>query len=397
MDHSHSPPLANVPAERLDLVDALRGFALAAIILLHFIEHFAYDVYPVEANTWIDQLNIFVGDSFYLIFAGKAYAIFALLFGFSYWIQSARKAESKEPYAGRFAWRMSILLAFGFLDGLFFIGGDILALYALLGLCLIPLRKMKSSWLLGISLFFLCQPMELFLILQGFFDPEPSSLGHLSTPYYKTLQQSTGSGNWGTFFWENVKLSQLASLSWCFEFGRMTQTLGLFILGFLFGRHGLFLFTEKTQSFWGKCFIFSLISSWALWVVHECTELLTTSTQLISSSTLAFHLWLNFSIIGMITSLFILLYQIPAIHRCCDSLRIYGRMSLSNYISQSIIGALIFYPVGLGLAESWGKASSLCLGIFALYVQILFCRWWGKNHAKGPLENLWTKLTWVKF
>lgn len=384
------------PSNRLDVVDALRGLALAAIILIHFIEHFVYNVYPESTGTWIDQLHSLVGESFYLIFAGKAYAIFALLFGFSYWIQYSRRVAKAEDYAGRFAWRLSILLLFGFIDGLFFIGGDILAFYALLGFLLIPLRRVKTSILLGISIFLICQPIEVFLIIHGLFKSIPLNEEPFCADYFKAVNEGAASGNWIIFFWENIKFSQLASLSWYVEFGRVSQTLGLFILGFLAGKHQLFIPTDKTQQFWGKCFLFSALAAWPLWIAYECILIMGSNTQITTSSTVLVQMWLNFAITGMITSLFILLYQIPAIHRWSDALRLYGSMSLTNYVSQSIIGALIFYPIGLSLADSWGKGSSFLLGIFVLYLQLLFCRWWKKKHNKGPLEALWAQLTWIK-
>lgn len=391
----HSLHALSIPSGRLDVVDALRGFALAAIILIHFIEHFSYNVYPESTGTWIDQFQLLAKQSFYLIFAGKAYAIFALLFGFSYWIQYSRRVQKGEDYAGRFAWRLAILLLFGFIDGLFFIGGDILAFYALLGFTLIPLRKMKTSILLGISILFICQPIEIGLIIQGLCQGTPLSPEHLCDQYFLAVNRGAASGNWGVFLWESTKFSQLASLGWYIEHGRVSQTLGLFILGFLAGRHGLFVSTERTEQFWGKCFVFSALSTWILWLAHSCVLSTTPSTQLIHSSSVLLNMWLNLTLTGIMASAFILLYQIPTLHRWSNGLRLYGSMSLTNYVSQSIIGALIFFPIALGLAGSLNRASSFLVGILVLSLQLLFCRWWKKDHTKGPLEALWAKLTWI--
>lgn len=390
-----SPNNISIPAGRLDVVDALRGLALAAIILIHFIEHFIYNVYPAETHTWLDQLNTLIGDSFFLLFAGKAYSIFAVLFGFSYWIQYARRKEKGSDYTRRFAWRLFLLFIFGWVDGLFFIGGDILSLYAIVGLALIPLRRVKTSILLGIGIFLLCQPIELFFILKSYLEPSANYFGTICSPFYKSLKLSTDTGNWGVFLWENIKFSQLATLVWSLEFGRVTQTFGLFILGFLAGRHGLFVPSEKTQKFWGICFLFSAIASWPLWIAYECIQIMPPNTQLISSSTVLLHMWLNLAMTGVISSIFIILYQIPILHRWSDPLRLYGSMSLTNYVSQSVIGALLFFPIGLGLASYLGKGNSFLLGILVLYLQLLFCRWWKKKHSKGPLEALWAQLTWI--
>ena len=71
----------------------------------------------------------------------------------------------------------------------------------------------------------------------------------------------------------------------------------------------------------------------------------------------------------------------------------YGRMSLTNYITQSIIGAAIYYHWGLHLNPC--DTQSIALGIVILTAQILFCRWWMRSHSHGPLEGIWKRLTYA--
>ncbi|MGL5228236.1 MAG: DUF418 domain-containing protein, partial [Bacteroidales bacterium] len=79
-----------------------------------------------------------------------------------------------------------------------------------------------------------------------------------------------------------------------------------------------------------------------------------------------------------------------------DGLRFYGRMSLTNYVSQSIIGSLIFFPYALGLASVLNVCMSLITGIIVMLLQIYFCRIWLRSHKQGPLESLWHRLTWIR-
>ena len=72
-------PLNN--SSRIESVDALRGFAVMAIVLVHNLEHFIYPVYPTDAPAWLGTLDRIVLDGTFSLFAGKAYAIFALLIG----------------------------------------------------------------------------------------------------------------------------------------------------------------------------------------------------------------------------------------------------------------------------------------------------------------------------
>ena len=74
----------------------------------------------------------------------------------------------------------------------------------------------------------------------------------------------------------------------------------------------------------------------------------------------------------------------------------YGKMSLTNYITQSIIGSLLFYNWGLALHSQLGITASFLVGVALFIIQLAFCRWWMSRHAHGPLEYLWKRATWLK-
>ena len=74
---------------RIDAVDALRGFAVMAILLVHSLEHFIFPVYPASSPAWLAALDEGVFAVVFALFAGKAYATFALLFGFTFHLQYA--------------------------------------------------------------------------------------------------------------------------------------------------------------------------------------------------------------------------------------------------------------------------------------------------------------------
>jgi uncharacterized protein len=91
----------------------------------------------------------------------------------------------------------------------------------------------------------------------------------------------------------------------------------------------------------------------------------------------------------------LLLLQRPEWRRRFQSFGIAGRMPLTNYLLQTVIGMGVFYGWGLGL---WGKVGPalllpFCFGVFFL-IQVPLTRWWLARHRQGPMEALWRWLTY---
>ncbi len=73
----------------------------------------------------------------------------------------------------------------------------------------------------------------------------------------------------------------------------------------------------------------------------------------------------------------------------------FGRMSLSNYIGQSIVGASIYYAWGLGMYRYFGTTACLITGILIFAAQQRLSVWWLSRYRQGPLEYVWKKGTWL--
>lgn len=121
---------------RIEVVDALRGFAVMAIMFLHNIEHFNFYEFPEVTSDFMKSLDKGVWDTLFFLFSGKAYAIFSLLFGFSFFIQYNNQVRKGKDFRLRFLWRLCLLFVIGCFNGAFF-PGDILVLYAIIGVVLI--------------------------------------------------------------------------------------------------------------------------------------------------------------------------------------------------------------------------------------------------------------------
>ncbi len=72
-----------------------------------------------------------------------------------------------------------------------------------------------------------------------------------------------------------------------------------------------------------------------------------------------------------------------------------GKMSLSNYVFQSIVGSFIYYGYGLGMYKYTGATYCILIGLALSILTYYLCVLWLKKHKRGPLETIWHKLTWL--
>ncbi len=156
---------------RIEVVDALRGFAVMAIILVHNLEHFIFPVYPDSSPGWLNALDQGVFNGIFSLFAGKAYAIFALLFGFTFYIQTSNQKKQGKDFGYRFLWRMVLLVGFATLNAAFFPAGDVLLLFAVVSLVLFLTRNWSDRAILITSILFLLQPVEWYHYVANLFNP----------------------------------------------------------------------------------------------------------------------------------------------------------------------------------------------------------------------------------
>jgi uncharacterized protein len=134
---------------RVVAVDALRGFALFGIVVVHFVEQYlGAPPPPSRPNFGIfsaaDSIVLAVDA---LLFVGKFFPMFSLLFGLSFFIQMDRAARKGTDFQWRFVWRVVLLLLLGLVHGLAY-RGDILSIYALLGLVLVFFYRASDRTLL---------------------------------------------------------------------------------------------------------------------------------------------------------------------------------------------------------------------------------------------------------
>ena len=378
---------------RIEVVDALRGFAVMAILLVHNVEHFIVPVYPTDSPNWLNALDQGVFNAVFSLFAGKAYAIFALLFGLTFYIQSNNQRKQGKDFGYRFLWRLVLLVGFATLNAAFFPAGDVLLLFVVVGLVLFFTRNWSDKALFITAILFLLQPVEWYHYVAQLINPAHQLPDLKVGEMYAEVAEYTKSGDFGAFLWGNITLGQKASLLWAVNAGRFFQTAGLFLLGFYIGRKQLFAPSENNFRLWTKVLIVSAI---AFAPLYSLKELIMQNSPIIQQTAgTAFDMWQKLAFTLVLIASFVLLYQNEKFSKAVGNLRFYGRMSLTNYITQSIIGAAIYFPFGLYLAPYCGYTLSLLVGIFTFMLQVKCCKWWLGKHRQGPLERIWHKGTWM--
>ena len=390
---------------RITVIDALRGFALLGVLLVHMSQHYSYgSAEPYGAHEpflsgWNEGANWFVRT----MLSGKFINIFAFLFGMSFFIQMDRAAQKGVRFGGRFLWRMVILFGIGILGNCFY-SQDILSIYAFFGVILLFLNRFKNWALILIAV----------LLLTGV--PQYVMMGYnelTGTPVQEIafVDADTGSPrNTETTYVESLEHTMTRANAWKlnFQFVKRTRgyvTMAIFILGLVVGRIRFFETVHlKKRRNWillgtftaFLCLCNFLIDSFppqeSIWNVMQEGEIPSVASMTLQTLTDVKQMLAS----SVITMAFIVLYQLKGVGHVLDWLAPYGRMGLTNYVSQNIIGACLFAMWAWGATFGpFQPAESLLLGLAIYLLQVIICKVWLNHFQYGPLEWLWRSLTYL--
>lgn len=381
------------PNTRIDVADILRGIAIAGIILIHFQEQMNFFMFPEPKNEFWASINTGVWDTVFFLLAGKMYAIFSILFGLSFFIQHDNQAQKGIDFRPRFVWRMVLLMLLGLFDLLFY-NGDILFLYAVCGLLVIPFIRASDKVIWIFLVLMLIQPVEVVYFIKGLIDPSAMPLNLGSGKYYGALIASQSQGNIIDVAAAGLKYGLPANFLWAIENGRMTQNILFFLIGIMLGRKRLFYNEGDNLKTWKKILWGSVIAFAVLLPLYKTLPGLSESRCVSNSLNVALNMWKNLAMMFFIVAGITLLYYNTSARSWLIKIAPYGKMSLTNYLSQSFFGAMLFYNWGFGLFRHFGHTADLFLAIGFIALQFVFCTWWMKHHKRGPFEQLWCTATW---
>lgn len=414
-------PTAATANERIDSIDALRGLALAGIAVVHFGEQYLGYMPPPGVRYNIHGLVDGVLEALMWIFVrGKGFGLFSLLFGLSFALQLQRAArrDPTRDFRARFAWRLVVLFAIGWLHSLAY-PGDILSVYALLGLPLVLLYRVRDRWLLVLAVpLMIGMPRVV----------ERVALG--PTPAAEQQAAKTAMEGAAVRHWRALTEGDLAGIvrfhagpgyraKWQFQFGPMGrgyQTFGLFLLGIWAGRRRVFEDLASNRAFFARLARVMGALTLAIPLLAGGLALLARalaggaqsgsgadgqgglpdfSSWPVIAGFCVFDAW-NGAMTLFYVAAFALLFLRLRWQRFFLRFAPVGRTALSTYLSQTLIGSLVFFGFGLGLLGRFGNAATLPLGLAVFAGQVWLCRLWLARYRFGPVEWLWRSLTWFR-
>ena len=386
------------PKKRINSIDALRGFALIGIMLLHCMERFDLTLAPVVESPFWQAIDTAVYDSLYFLFSGKSYAMFSLLFGLSFFMQMESQAAKGVDFRGRFLWRLALLFLFGYINGLVYMG-EFFMVYAVLGVFLIPLYKVPTRWLLVLCiLLFLQIPAVISFVslLSDNVANEPTAAAAYMDRLFERAADVFINGSLMDVLSFNTFDGQSAKCLWVFNNFRYLQLLGLFIAGMLIGRQGIHKSEEKMVKY-SHLFLPYCLAFWAVfYAVAFLLPVWGVDGFALRVGQTLFKTYGNLGQMMVYFCGFTLLYYRYKGQKVLDRIAPVGRMSVTNYMVQSIVGVSLFYGFGGNFAVEFNYLQSFLLGAAFCVIQIAYSNWWIKRFYYGPMECLWRSLTWFQ-
>ena len=378
--------------ERIAFFDVLRGVALFGILIVNVFS------FGADATAWTDPLDRTVWTLKHTLFESKFWALYSLLFGMGFYLQSLSPSYT----VGRAVRRLLVLMVLGCLHGLMF-EGDILMLYAELGLLLLLLNRLPNYWLVcaGVVLS-LSFPLghlfggdrgdewppedrdEAIEWLENDLAHSPLSIGDFADvlTYHRENIPELFWADWQypdsgllvlSFFLGGVVFMRVGwprlqslSMSSCCRVAASCWLAGFLLMGFeryLAATMGYQVFGKSTASALGVlvgdvvylCATISLTGAWfiSVWCWTRSDRFIALRTRVASA----------------------------------------GRVSLSAYLSQTLIFTTVFYGYGLGKAFQWGPFAVCSFAVMVYLAQLVVCHWWCQRFRLGPMEWLWRSLT----
>jgi uncharacterized protein len=366
---------------RTGIIDVLRGWALLGVAIVNF--SIFYNLGAKTGNhVELHYVKVLMG-VVQVLFGSKSWTLLSFLFGYGFSILlNNLKSKSVHPNSF-FIRRMFWLLIIGIINSCFYFG-DILKDYAIMGLILLMFKKISSKKLLLIALLFLLiDPlMNAWVVAHRTPSEFSAILPQLSCYTKQNILNPLIFGIWASWklfflpFIFNVRLIMLS----CFLIGMALQKIDFF-------EHLKENIKLIRRTFW---------FSWLFIILLFIGVILNQVLKWNIESYYYVINWLTLSLTVIIATSICWIYNSNKFGTIFEALRLYGRMTLTNYVMQNLIGLLLFSGVGLRLIHSMPYYLYILIAFVIYILQVRFSSWWLRKYNFGPLEWAWRCLSYNK-
>jgi len=360
--------------KRIPIVDALRGWALLSVVLVNFAIFFTLGVTTrIPSDDTVSRVAKLLTQVF---FQDKGWTLLAFLFGYGFSVLIERLKQG-EHAAWKFTRRMFWLLVIAGVNCALYYG-DVLKDYVLVGMIILLFHRASARTAARLALACLLAFPALIawsrgLELEGLV-AQPDLALYQSSHLLDVLKYGLLSGARMTlsltklFDWDLVMLTCAFAGMACHR-ARFFETLQV---------------RRSQLKHW--CFGALLFA-----VVSAAVTPLLRLAGLDLPDVYELKMWPMLGQMVCFTAALCWLYVAGRVPRFFESMRCVGRMTLTNYLIQNLVGMLLFSGFGLALLHRlpyWAH-TVMALALFA--AQIVFSRFWLTRYSLGPVEWVWRK------
>ncbi|MER6360316.1 DUF418 domain-containing protein [Kitasatospora sp. NPDC001527] len=370
---------------RLADVDALRGFALFGILTVNITYlASAYHGTGVDEPGFGSPLDTAVRAVVALLFEAKFFLLFSFLFGYSFTLQLDSAARHGARFTPRFLRRLAGLFVLGGLHAVLLFPGDILTTYAVLGLVLLVLHRIRPRTAVrtAVVLFAVTSAAYLLLALalRGADGGDPAVAAADAQRATEALR-----GGFGSVV--GAHLDQLPDVLFLLAFFQAPAALAAFLLGLAAGRHRALADLARHERTLRRLQLLGFplgllgagVYTWsALAHPGASAQVFALGVDVVTAPVLA----------AAYAATVLRLARGRYGRRLVAVLAPPGRMTLTDYLTQSLVCVLVFTGVGAGLVGRVSPAGVAAIGVALFAAQAVGCRWWLARHPYGPVEWL---------
>ena len=373
---------------RIVFIDVLRGYALLGILFCHYI-HWHVSPYlnsRLTTNyTGFSKLTVSF-NAFFL--TNKFYILFSFIFGISFHLQSVRFKKYSDNIDVLFFRRAALLFLIGAIHFACWFS-DILAVYGILTLPLIFLRRSNSKILLVLGTLLVMNLPGMLLAIYHAIHSIKSALpvqAPGANPLIDRLYDTVTKGNLADNLRFNLSFIK-TQVQYQISNGNYSKTLGFMLYGLCVARSGILTETHLLKTRYRNLTIFAIPVLIGLQLLIYMFNIYDHDTYVVIIILKNILVYFN-SVISITTNVLLaaVLFYTDAISRFVKYLAPLGKLALTNYLMQTLFGLMLFYHVGFGLFTITTPGENVFIAAAMGVLQIWFSVTWLKYFKYGPVE-----------